>query len=179
MFAALALSLAVFFGAGTAPQAPIDADALAKVPLEGTDIEPKFVHIQRAEVALEGLITLGDVGYQDDDGYLYLCDRVRDMVVSGGVNIYPAEVEGALFALDGVSDCAVIGVPDAEYGEAVVALVSGTGLDPQVLRAQLKDRIAGYKVPREIVIVSALERDASGKLRKGVLRDRFLAGWRG
>ncbi len=134
---------------------------------------------KRAEVALGGLITLGDVGYQDDQGYLYLCDRVRDMVVSGGVNIYPAEVEGALFALDGVSDCAVIGVPDAEYGEAVVALVSGTGLDPQVLRAQLKDRIAGYKVPRELVIVSALERDASGKLRKGGLRDRYLAGWRG
>lgn len=134
---------------------------------------------KRAEVALGDLITLGDVGYQDAEGYLYLCDRVRDMVVSGGVNIYPAEVEGALFALDGVSDCAVIGVPDAEYGEAVVALVSGTGLDPQVLRAQLKDRIAGYKVPREIVIVSALERDASGKLRKGGLRDRYLAGWRG
>ncbi len=134
---------------------------------------------KRAEVALEGLITLGDVGYQDDDGYLYLCDRVRDMVVSGGVNIYPAEVEGALFALDGVSDCAVIGVPDAEYGEAVVALVSGTNLDPQELRRQLKERIAGYKVPREIVIVPALERDASGKLRKGPLRDRYLAGWRG
>lgn len=130
---------------------------------------------KRAEVALGDLITLGDVGYQDEGGYLYLCDRVRDMVVSGGVNIYPAEVEGAIFGLDGVDDCAVIGVPDAEYGERLVALVSGTGLDPDALRQQLKDRIAGYKVPREIVIVPALERDASGKLRKAALRDRFLA----
>lgn len=131
---------------------------------------------KRAEVARGNLVTLGDVGYQDTEGYLYLCDRVRDMVVSGGVNIYPALVEGELFALAGVEDCAVIGVPDTEYGETLIALVSGTDLNPQTLRDQLKERIAGYQVPRQIVLVAELGRDESGKLRKKVLRDRYLSG---
>ncbi|MDP3908462.1 AMP-binding protein [Novosphingobium sp.] len=172
---------------------PVDGAELRIIGPDGLDVPrgapgeifgrlrhyPDFIYrgdpAKRAEVALGDLVTLGDVGYQDADGFLYLYDRVRDMVVSGGVNIYPAEVEGALFGLEGVDDCAVIGVPDSEYGERLVALVSGTALDPRTLREQLKERIAGYKVPREIVIVAALERDASGKLRKAALRERFLA----
>lgn len=129
---------------------------------------------KRTEVALGQLVTMGDVGYQDADGYLYLCDRARDMVVSGGVNIYPAEIEKALIGLPGVADCAVFGVPDAEYGEALVAYVAGDALSAEGIQAGLRGLIAGYKVPRTIVIVPALERDPAGKVRKQVLRQRHL-----
>ena len=78
---------------------------------------------ERAKVDREGFITSGDVGYLDADGYLFLCDRKRDMVISGGVNIYPAEIEAVLHAMPGVKDCAVFGIPDAEFGEKLMAVV--------------------------------------------------------
>nr|WP_245405823.1 AMP-binding protein [Sphingobium sp. Sx8-8] len=130
---------------------------------------------KRAEVGLGDLVSLGDIGYQDEDGYLFLCDRARDMVVSGGVNIYPAEVEKALFAIPGVADCAAFGVPDPEFGEMIVAFVVGDNLDADGLRKRLRETIAGYKVPKLIRQVETLHRDASGKIRKHVLRDQFLA----
>ena len=77
----------------------------------------------RAEAGRDGLISVGDVGYLDEDGYLFLCDRKRDMVISGGVNIYPAEIENALIGMDGVRDCAVFGVPDDEFGERLFACI--------------------------------------------------------
>jgi long-chain acyl-CoA synthetase len=128
---------------------------------------------KRVDVGLGDLVSLGDVGYQDEEGYLYLCDRARDMIVSGGVNIYPAEVEAALLSLPGVEDCAIIGVPDPEFGESVVGFASGTGLDAAKLRAQLRERIAGFKTPREIFVLPSLGRDASGKLKKAQLRSRY------
>ena len=78
---------------------------------------------KRAEIDRDGFITSGDVGYIDEDGYVFICDRKRDMVISGGVNIYPAEIEAALHAVPGVHDCAVFGIPDEEFGEALMAVV--------------------------------------------------------
>ena len=78
---------------------------------------------KRAEIDRDGFITSGDVGYIDEDGYVFICDRKRDMVISGGVNIYPAEIEAVLHAVPGVHDCAVFGIPDAEFGEALMAVV--------------------------------------------------------
>ena len=78
---------------------------------------------KRAEIDRDGFITSGDVGYIDEDGYVFICDRKRDMVISGGVNIYPAEIEAALHAVPGVHDCAVFGIPDDEFGEALMAVV--------------------------------------------------------
>ena len=78
---------------------------------------------KRAEIERDGFITSGDVGYIDADGYVFICDRKRDMVISGGVNIYPAEIESVLHAVPGVHDCAVFGIPDAEFGEALMAVV--------------------------------------------------------
>ena len=78
---------------------------------------------KRAEIERDGFITSGDVGYIDEDGYVFICDRKRDMVISGGVNIYPAEIEAALHAVPGVHDCAVFGIPDDEFGEALMAVV--------------------------------------------------------
>lgn len=133
----------------------------------------------RAKAERDGLITLGDMGYLDRDGYLYVCDRASDMVISGGVNIYPAEIEHALVRCEGVLDCAVFGIPDEEYGEQLLALVQpqpGHALDPAALVAALRGEIAGYKVPRRIEIVSELPRDDNGKIAKKKLREPYWAG---
>ncbi|HYG26440.1 MAG TPA: acyl-CoA synthetase [Caulobacteraceae bacterium] len=125
-----------------------------------------------------GLLSVGDVGYLDEDGYLFLCDRSSDMIISGGVNIYPAEIEAALLQVSGVEDCAVFGAPDAEYGEAVVAVVQpldNVELDADVLRAELRARIAGYKVPRRIDFAQELPREDSGKIFKRKLKESY---WR-
>jgi long-chain acyl-CoA synthetase len=123
--------------------------------------------------------TLGDVGYLDPDGYLFLRDRAKDMIISGGVNIYPAEVEGVLSSHPSVGDVAVIGVPDAEWGEqvkAVVELVAGITPSDELgaeLIAFCRERIGGYKCPRTVDFTDELPRTDGGKLYKRLLRDRY------
>ena len=134
---------------------------------------------ERAAIERDGLITLGDVGYFDAAGYLYLCDRKRDMIISGGVNIYPAEIEAALMRLPGVADCAVFGIPDAEFGESVMAVLQpseGASLGAAALRAQLRPHLAGYKIPRRIEFSARLPREDSGKIMKRLLREPYWAG---
>jgi long-chain acyl-CoA synthetase len=131
---------------------------------------------KRGEIDRAGFITSGDVGYIDADGYVFICDRKRDMVISGGVNIYPAEIEAVLHAVPGVHDCAVFGIPDAEFGEALMAVVEplpGTSLDVARIRAQLKESLADYKVPKHIEIGTNLPREDSGKIFKRRLRDPY------
>jgi long-chain acyl-CoA synthetase len=126
--------------------------------------------------------TVGDVGYLDEDGYLYLSDRKTDMIISGGVNIYPAEVEMALFGHPKVLDVAVFGIPNDEWGEEVKAVVAPQpGADPgdtltAELLGHLEGRIARYKVPRSIDYLPELPRDPSGKLYKRMLREPYWAG---
>ncbi|MEI7873827.1 MAG: fatty acid--CoA ligase [Alphaproteobacteria bacterium] len=115
----------------------------------------------------------GDAGYLDDKGYLYIYDRVKDMIVSGGENIYPAEVESALFGHPDVADVAVIGVPDERWGEAVKAVVvkkSGAGVTAGELLTWARDRIAGYKLPKSVDFIDALPRNPTGKILKRELR---------
>ena len=125
--------------------------------------------------------TVGDVGYLNEDGYLFLCDRKIDMIISGGVNIYPAEVEAALLSHPKVADATVFGIPDEEWGEqvkAVVELVRGQTLgdSPEdTLRAHCTDKIAKFKVPKSIDFTEALPRDPNGKLQKRKLRDPYWA----
>jgi long-chain acyl-CoA synthetase len=131
---------------------------------------------KRAEIERDGFITSGDVGYIDQDGYVFICDRKRDMVISGGVNIYPAEIEAALHAVAGVHDCAVFGIPDDEFGEALMAVVepqAGVTLDVASIRAQLKASLADYKVPKHVEIHTQLPREDSGKIFKRRLRDPY------
>jgi long-chain acyl-CoA synthetase len=131
---------------------------------------------KRAEIDREGFITSGDVGYIDADGFVFLCDRKRDMVISGGVNIYPAEIEAALHAVPGVHDCAVFGIPDDEFGEALMAVVepqAGVTLDPLAIRAELRNSLADYKVPKQVEIQQNLPREDSGKIFKRKLRDPY------
>jgi long-chain acyl-CoA synthetase len=128
---------------------------------------------QRRAMERDGLITVGDVGYLDDDGYLYLCDRKKDRVISGGVNIYPAEIEAAMLAKPGVHDCAVFGIPDEEYGEALCAYIEpepGRTLTVSEVRAFLADKLSGYKVPKIIEFHRELPREDSGKIFKRKLR---------
>lgn len=131
---------------------------------------------KRAEIDRDGFITSGDIGYLDEDGYVFICDRKRDMVISGGVNIYPAEIEAALHAVPGVHDCAVFGIPDEEFGEALMAVVepqAGVTLDIADIRTRLKTSLADYKVPKHIEILKNLPREDSGKIFKRRLRDPY------
>ena len=132
----------------------------------------------RAEIDRDGYVTIGDVGHVDADGFLHLSDRVRDMVISGGVNIYPAEIESCLMEIDGVRDCAVFGIPDDQFGESVAAHVDvdpDAGLTEDAVRDHVRARLAGYKVPRLVVFDDALPREASGKIFKRRIRDRYWA----
>ena len=133
----------------------------------------------RRKLEHDGLWTLRDVGYLDEDGYLYIVDRQSDMVISGGVNIYPAEIEAALATLHGVADCAVFGVPDDEYGERLFACIepeAGAKLSTAAVRDFLRARLANFKVPKDIQFLDALPREASGKIFKRKLRDLHAEG---
>jgi len=127
----------------------------------------------RREIERDGLITVGDVGYLDDEGFLFLCDRKKDMVISGGVNIYPAEIEAVLLRYTGVQDCAVFGIPDEEYGEALCAYVQpepSISLHEPDVRAYLATKLARYKLPKIIEFHADLPREDSGKIFKRKLR---------
>ncbi|PZQ65074.1 MAG: long-chain fatty acid--CoA ligase [Phenylobacterium zucineum] len=145
----------------------------------GVDFTYQNAPEKRASMERYGLITPGDVGYFDADGFLYLCDRKNDMIISGGANIYPAEIEAELHKLPGVADCAVFGIPDDEFGESVMAVVQplpGATLDAEDLRRDLRRSVAGYKVPRRIDFADSLPREDSGKIFKRKLREPFWAG---
>ncbi len=129
-----------------------------------------------AEVLKDGWLLTGDAGYRDADGYLYVVDRVRDMIISGGENIYPAELEAVLQQHPAVAEVAVIGTPSARWGEEVCAVVvpaPGAAPDSDELIAFARGKIAGYKVPRRVVFVEALPRNATGKVLRRELRRRF------
>jgi len=120
--------------------------------------------------------TLGDVGYLDSEGYLFLCDRRADVIISGGVNVYPAQVEAALLEHTGVADCCVVGVPDPEWGETLRAVVQrepGSSVGAEELRVHCKALLAGYQVPRDVDFVDALPRTETGKLARRVIRDGY------
>ena len=132
---------------------------------------------KRREVALGELVTVGDVGYQDADGYIFLCDRKRDMIISGGVNIYPAEIESVLIQMPGVRDCAVFGIPDEEFGEQICAYVepqADAAVDAASVRAYLAQHLARYKVPKVVEFIATLPREDSGKIFKRKLRAPYV-----
>jgi len=127
----------------------------------------------------DGWLRTGDAGSLDEDGYLYIQDRLKDMIISGGENVYPAEVENALYANPKVADVAVIGVPDAKWGEAVKACVvvkAGQELTEAELIADARTRIAGYKCPKSIDFIDALPRNPSGKILRKDLRAPYWEG---
>jgi long-chain acyl-CoA synthetase len=151
--------------------------------LLGTDFEYHNAPEKTEESHLEpGVFTFGDVGYVDDDGYLFLSDRKIDMIISGGVNIYPAEIEAVLLEHPKVKDVAVFGVPNEEFGEEVKAVVQPVegATDSDELAAELvsfcRERLAGYKAPRSVDFTQDFPRTETGKLQKRLLRDPYWQG---
>ncbi|HEX6310110.1 MAG TPA: AMP-binding protein [Acidimicrobiia bacterium] len=131
---------------------------------------------QLDELADGGWKSVGDIAYADDEGYLYICDRKKDMIISGGVNIYPAEIEAVVYAHPAVLDAAVFGIPDDEWGERVHAIVQpkpGETIDVDELRGFVEERVGGYKRPRAYEVREQLPRTDAGKLLKRVLRDEY------
>ncbi len=127
----------------------------------------------------DGWQTVGDIAYRDEEGFYYICDRKKDMIISGGVNIYPAEIEAALEAHADINDVAVFGIPDEEWGEAVHAIVvvrTGAALSKEQITAFARQSLAGYKVPRSISFMDDIPRTGSGKILKRDLRKPFWAG---
>jgi len=134
---------------------------------------------KRRDSEKAGLIAPGDIGYFDKDGFLYLCDRAKDMIISGGVNIYPAEIEAELLKMPGVADCAVFGIPDEEFGEGVYAVVQpseGADVTEASVKAYLREHVSGYKMPRRVDLAADLPREDSGKIFKRKLREPFWEG---
>jgi malonyl-CoA/methylmalonyl-CoA synthetase len=127
---------------------------------------------QTAKEFRDGWFVTGDLGAFDADGYLSILGRAKDLVITGGLNVYPAEVEAAIDDLLGVRASAVIGVPHPDFGEAVVACVVGA-VEPEAIRASLRDRLAGFKIPKRVVVMAELPRNAMGKVQKAELRRQF------
>ena len=128
------------------------------------------------EALTGGWFHTGDLARMDDEGFLYIVDRKKDMFISGGENVYPAEVEDAIFALEQVAEAAVIGLPDPKWGEvgcAVVAIKQGQSLGEQEVTAHLKTCLAKYKIPKKVVFTQALPRNAAGKVLKRELREQY------
>jgi long-chain acyl-CoA synthetase len=174
---------------------PIEGVAIRILDEEGHDVPcetigkiyarqtlvPPFTYINRQSdrdaIEHDGFLTVGDIGYVDADGYLFVTDRRNDLVLSGGVNIYPAEIEAQLIVMPGIADCAVFGVPHAEFGQSLVAVIQPTGniaLTVEQVRSFLAAKIAGFKIPRTILFRAALPREDTGKIFKRRLRDEFL-----
>src|SRR6266550_471538 len=129
-----------------------------------------------AATTQDGFVSAGDVAVVDDENYVYIVDRIRDMIITGGVNVYPREVEETLHGHPRVADVAVIGRPDERWGERVTAIVVARGAPPpagEELIDFCRGRLAGFKIPKEIVYVDALPRSAAGKILKRELRDRL------
>ncbi|MET8090722.1 long-chain fatty acid--CoA ligase [Micromonospora sp. NPDC005220] len=161
--------------------AVLPAGAVGEIEVAGPNVFPGYHGLPEATAeafTADGWFRSGDLGHLDADGYLYISGRLKDMIISGGENIYPLELEQLLTEVDGVTSAAVIGVPDERWGEvpwAIVTVREGASVDTATVRARLDGRIARYKLPKNVVIVDELPRTASGKVRKADLRTRFGA----
>jgi long-chain acyl-CoA synthetase len=150
--------------------------------MDTAQFEYKGDKAKTEENRLEGFFTVGDIGYLTDDGYLFLCDRKSDMIISGGVNIYPAEIEGEILTDPKVADAAVFGIPDDDWGEQIKAVIElAPGVEPSDALAEeileyLRPRLARYKWPKSIDFSDALPREPTGKLLKRKLRDPYWEG---
>jgi malonyl-CoA/methylmalonyl-CoA synthetase len=159
----------------------LPAGAVGAIEVRGPNVFAGYWRMPektRAEFSADGWFRTGDVGQIDARGYVSIVGRSKDLIISGGYNVYPAEVEGVLNDMPGVAESAVIGVPHADFGEAVVACVvarAGATLDAAAMIKALKAKIANFKVPKAIFVVAELPRNAMAKVQKNVLRERHAA----
>jgi long-chain acyl-CoA synthetase len=130
---------------------------------------------ETAKAFRNGWLLTGDVGYRDHEGYFYITDRKKDMILVNGINVYPREIEEVLYQYPGVKEAAVVGMPDSRRGERAVAFLvanEGVVLDEKALRQFIRRKLAEYKVPRKLVFLPALPRNTAGKVLKTVLREQ-------
>ena len=158
---------------------PLTRGEVGGIQLKGENVFAGYWHMPektREEFTADGYFRTGDVGTIDADGYVSIVGRAKDLIISGGYNVYPKEIELALDALPGVAESAVIGVPHPDFGEAVAAVVvarKDAKLDPVAMIAELKKNFANYKVPKQVHVVEDLPRNAMGKVQKALLRERY------
>lgn len=156
-----------------AGQAPAEVEVSGDPVLKGYWRRPE---LNQTEFTPDGWFKTGDIGRIDADGYLEIVGRAKDLVISGGLNVYPREIESIIEELDDVSECAVIGVPDKDFGEAVTAVVTlknSASIDEAAIKSHLVDRLAKFKIPKKIYIVETLPRNVMGKVEKAKLRKQF------
>jgi len=157
---------------------PLPAGEIGHIEVKGPNVFKGYWRMPEKtadEFTADLWFKTGDVGKIDADGYVTIVGRSKDLVISGGYNVYPAEIEGVLNEMDGVAESAVVGVPHPDFGEAVVAVVvprPGARPDPAALIATLKGRIANFKVPKQVFVVDELPRNAMGKVQKNLLRQQ-------
>ncbi len=160
---------------------PVGVGEIGAIQIRGENVFRGYWNMPektREEFTADGWFRTGDVGVLDDDGYLSIVGRAKDLIITGGYNVYPKEIELVLDALPGVAESAVIGVAHPDFGEAVTAVVvprSGAVLAEQDLIAALKRELANYKIPKRVFVVDDLPRNAMGKVQKNVLRERYSA----
>jgi long-chain acyl-CoA synthetase len=160
---------------------PLACGETGEVIVRGPNVSPGYYRrdAENAQAFRGGWFHTGDVGRLDENGFLFLVDRKKDVIITGGENVYSTEVEAALFRHSGVAEAAVIGVPDDKYGEALFAVIApraGVTLTAEDVVRHCREHIAGFKIPRHVVFVDALPRTALGKVQKNVLRQTYGAG---
>ena len=159
---------------------PLPAGDVGGIQVKGASVFQGYWHMPEKtaeEFTSDGFFKTGDVGHVDAQGYVTIVGRSKDLIISGGYNVYPAEVEGYINALPGVAESAVVGVPDSDFGEVGVAVVipkAGATLDAAGILAELKSTLANFKVPKRCHVVAELPRNAMGKVQKNVLRTQYV-----
>lgn len=161
---------------------PVATGIIGEIAVRGASIMSgywQFGDETRQSIAADGWLRTGDAGYVDADGYLYIADRLKDMIISGGENVYPTEVEGIIAGHPNVADVAVIGIPDDRWGEAVRAIVVAheeSSFSETALREWCRERLASFKIPKHVDLISELPRNPSGKTDRRALREPFWKG---
>jgi len=159
---------------------PADKDlppgGVGELAVRGPNVMKGYYNLpeETAQALRGGWLHTGDLAYRDEEGYIFIVDRLKDMIITHGENIYPREVEEALYTYPGVAEAAVVGVPDSLRGQAAcayVAMKEGYVLDKKAVKAYLRDRLAAYKIPRDYVQLDALPKNQAGKIMKRLLRD--------
>jgi malonyl-CoA/methylmalonyl-CoA synthetase len=163
---------------------PVGQGEIGVIEVKGPNIFKGYWNMPektKAEFTADGFFKTGDVGVVDERGYVSIVGRAKDLIISGGFNVYPKEVEDAIDRMDGVVESAVVGMPHPDFGEAGLAVVvapKDTNLTPDGIIGDLKGRLANFKVPKQVVLVSELPRNAMGKVQKNVLRDSYAEQWK-
>ena len=154
---------------------------VGEIAVKGPQLMKSYWNLpeETAKALVDGWLYTGDAARMDEEGFIYIQDRIKDMIVTGGENVYPKEVENALFDHANIADAAVIGVPNEKYGEAILAFIvtrDGSVIDTEELITFCRERLAGFKVPRQIEFIDEIPRNASGKVLKKDLREPYWVG---